>query len=135
MRQTRVTTETAIPTVFQVELAVAEAGVAEEVGEGDAVDFQEVTSGTVGPIDKTVRVADEVGRVTADLVDDDEVGIRVCVGEEVDEIVDDAEESAVVGSFGGNRTSPMLGNKGLVVAVAVWEVKGMRIVAPVVTGR
>ena len=129
------TTETAIPTVFQVELAVAEAGVAEEVGEGDAVDFQEVTSGIVGPIDKTVRVADEVGRVTADLVDDDEVGVRVCVGEEVDEIVDDAEESAVVGSFGGNRTSPMLGNKGLVVAVAVWEVKGMRIVAPVVTGR
>ena len=113
------TTETAIPTVFQVELVeAAETGTAEEVDEGEVVDFQDVRSGTVEPIDGTVRVSDEMGRTTADLVDESEVDVRVCVGEEpVDETVDDAKESVVVGSFGGNRTSPRSGKRGLVVVV------------------
>ena len=118
MRPTRVTTETAIPTVFQVELVeAAETGTAEEVDEGEVVGFQDVTSGTVEPIDGIVRVSDEMGRTTADLVDESEMDVRVCVGEEVDETVDDAKESVVVGPFGGNRTFPRSGKRGLMVVV------------------
>lgn len=75
MRPIKVTTEIAIPTVLQVELAdVAETGAAEEVDEGEAVGSQGVMSGTVGRIDEgTVRVSDRVGRTATDLVDEDEV--------------------------------------------------------------
>lgn len=112
------TTETAIPTVFQVELVeAAETGTAEEVDEGEVVGFQDVTSGTVEPIDGIVRVSDEMGRTTVDLVDESEVEVRVCVGEEVDETVDGAKESVVVGPFGGNRTFPRSGKRGLMVVV------------------
>ena len=76
MRPIRVTTETAIPTVFQVELAevaeMAEVGVVEGVDEGETVGFQEVTSGTVAPFDGEItRVPDEVDKATADLVEDE----------------------------------------------------------------
>ena len=112
MTPIRVMTETAIPTVFQVELAEeAEAGPAEEVGEGKTVDIQEVT-GSVGPVDdETTRVLGGVDRTTADLVNEDEVEVLVCV----DETADDAEETVVVGASGGNRISPKLGRRALVV--------------------
>lgn len=111
------TTETAIPTVFQAELAeVAEAGPAEEVGEGEAVGFQEVMAGTTAPIDdETARVPGEEDRTRTDLVDDDEVGVLAYV----DETVDDAEETVVIGPSGGKKISPRLGKRVLeVVGVA-----------------
>ena len=57
------------------------------------------------------------------------------VGEEVDKAVDEAEELVVVvvvGSASGNRISPRLGNKALVVVVASW---GMSMVVLMVVGR
>ena len=94
MRPTKVTTETAIPTVFQVEFAEAAETGTEEVGEGEDVNFQEVMSDVVEPIDdEIVRVPVWVDRTTAGLVGADEVGVRVCMDGEVDETaVDDAEE-------------------------------------------
>jgi len=87
MRLIRVTTETAIPTVFQIFVEVAEVGTAEGVGEGEAIGCQEVTSGTVEVLDgKTVRVADVVGKTAAGLVEDG-VRVRVGVGEGVDGII------------------------------------------------
>lgn len=70
MRPIRVTTETAIPMVFQMELAeAAEAGVEEEVDEGETVGFQEVISGAGESFDgKTMRVSNGVAKGTADLV-------------------------------------------------------------------
>jgi len=71
VRAIRVITETAIPTIFQVELAeAAEAGTAEDVDEGETetVGFQEVTviSGA-GPFDgKTVRVPDGMANLVAE---------------------------------------------------------------------
>jgi len=105
-----VMTETAIPTVFQIELAeVAEAGPAEEDGEGDDVGFQEVMSDIVGPVDdETAMVPGEEDNATGDLVDEDEVEVLVCVGE----TTEDAEETVVVG---GKRISPRLGRRALVV--------------------
>ena len=73
MRPIVVITETAIPTIFQIEFVeAAEEGTAEEVGEGEAVDFQElavpVMSGTVGRIDeRAVRTPDGVDNTTAGL--------------------------------------------------------------------
>lgn len=72
MRAIRVTTETAIPIVFQVFVEAAEVGTAEEVAEGEATGFQEVMSGTVEAFDdETVRVVDGVDRTTEDLVEDE----------------------------------------------------------------
>ena len=66
------TTETAIPTVFQMFVAAAEVGTAEEVDEGEAIGFQEVMSGTVEALDgETVRVADGADKTTEDLVEDE----------------------------------------------------------------
>jgi hypothetical protein len=71
VRPIRVTAETAIPTVFQMFVEAAEVGTAEEVGEGEAIGFQEVTSGSVEVFDgETMRVADEVDKTTANLVED-----------------------------------------------------------------
>ena len=87
MRPIRVTTETAIPTVFQMFVEAAEVGTAEEVGGGEAIGCQEVTSGTLEVLDgETVRVADVVGKTAADLVGD-EVWVRMGVGEEVGGVV------------------------------------------------
>lgn len=72
MRPIRVTTETAIPTVFQVFVEAAEVGTAEEVDEGEAIGFQEVVSGTVETVGgETARVAGGVGKTAADLVEDE----------------------------------------------------------------
>ena len=72
MRPIRVTTETAIPTVFQVFVEAAEVGTAEEVDEGETVGFQEVMSGTVETVDgKAVRVAGGVDKTTAGLVEEE----------------------------------------------------------------
>jgi len=113
VRPIKVMTETAIPTVFQVELAeVAEAGPAEEVGEGEGVGFQGVMSGTVEPVDdETTELLVDVDRTTAGLVDEDEVEDLVRVGE----TVEDTEEVIVVGPPGGNRISPRFGRRALVV--------------------
>ena len=87
MRPIRVTTETAIPTVFQMFVEVAEVGTTEGVGEGEAIGCQEVTSGTVEVLDdETMRVVGAEGKTAADLVEDG-VRIRVGVGEEVDGII------------------------------------------------
>ena len=125
------TTETAIPTVFQVELAeVAEEGAAEEVDEGEAVDLQDVMPGAAGPIDdEIVRVPGGVVRTTADL---DEVGVRVFVDEET---VDNIEESIVVGPSGGSRTPSRLGRRPLVIVTATRETEGMDVAELVVVGR
>ena len=91
---------------------VAEALPAEEVGEGEGVGFQEVVSGTVEPVDnETARVPGEEDRITADFVDEVEVEVLVRVGE----TVEGAEETVVVGPPGGNRISPRLGRRALVV--------------------
>lgn len=110
-------TETAIPTIFQVELVeVAEALPTEEVGEEEGVGFQEEISGTVELVDdKTVRVPGGEDRATVDLVDEDEVDVLVWV----DESVEGAEETVLVGPPGGNRISPKLGRRALVVVGVV----------------
>lgn len=79
------TTETAIPTVFQTEFVeVAEEGAAEEVGEGEAVDIQEVVlviSGTVGCIEvKSVRVPGGVDKKAAGLTEGGGIWVLVGVG-------------------------------------------------------
>jgi hypothetical protein len=103
--------------VLQVELAEAVAeGTAEEVDEGEVVDLHRVMPGTVEPVDEIVRVPGEVDRTAAGLEDEDEVGVRVCVDEEVDET--NTEEPVVVGPLGGNRTSSRLGRRVLVVVIA-----------------
>jgi hypothetical protein len=131
VRPIRVTTETAIPTVFQVELAeVAEEGAAEEVDKGETVDLQEVMLDTVGPIDdEIVRVPGGVVRTAADL---DEVGVRVIVDEET---VDNTEESVVVGPSGGDRTPSRLGRRPLVIVTATRENEGTGVAELVVVGR
>jgi len=108
VRLIRVMTDTAIPTVFHVELGeVAEAEAAEEAGEGEGVGFQEVMSGTIETIDdETARVPGE-DRATADFVDEDEVEVLVCV----DETAEDAEETVVVGLPGRDRISLRLGRE------------------------
>ena len=126
-------TETAIPTVFQVELAdEAEAEPGEEVGDGEAVDFQEVTSGGVGPVDDEItRVTGGVDGTTEVLVGKDEVEVLVCV----DEVVDEVEERVEVGLSSGNRTSPRLGKRTLVVVGVAWGIKGAMIEVVVIVGR
>jgi len=67
---------------------VAEAGPAEDVGEGEGVGFQGVMSSTVEPVDdETTRLPVDVDRTTAGLV----------------------------GPPGGNRISPRFGRRALVV--------------------
>lgn len=115
MRPIKVTTETAIPTVFQVELAEAAEARAEEVAEGEVVGFQ-VISDTVEPFDSdTVGVAIGVDKTTADLRD--EVWVRMGVDGEVDVTIDEVEELVVVGLSGGDRISPRVGKEGLVVVI------------------
>ena len=118
MRPIRVTTETAIPTVFQVELAEAAEGETEGVGEGEAVGFQRVTSGVVGSIDgEAVNVVDGVENTTAGLRTEDDVWLWVS-GDVVDETEDEPEELAVIWLSGGNGISPRPGKEGLVVATS-----------------
>jgi len=111
---------------------VAEAGTAEEVGEGEGVGFQEVMSGTVETTDDEIaRGPGEEDRATADLVDEDEVEVLV----DVDETAEDAEETVVVGPPGGNRISPRLGRRALVVVGVGRGIKGTRIGVLVIVGR
>ena len=96
MRPIKVTTETAIPTVFQVELAETAEGGTVKVGEGEAVGIQGVMSGVVESADgETVRVVDGVGIATAGLIIEDDVWLRVS-GDAVDETEDEPEELVMI---------------------------------------
>ena len=108
--------------VFHTELAeIAEVGVPVGLDEGVTVGCQEGTSDDAGCTDdEDAKVPDGVGRISAFLIDEDDV--CVCGGEdiEVDKTIDEpVEELLVVGVvvLCGDRTSPRLGKGTLVVVV------------------